>query len=1326
MKQKALIAASILLGMVAGLVVAIQSPRVEANLRAQAVAYARQQGLELSVDSLRLELFPPALVVSGVVLQRPGHAAPWVQLHEGRVQVQPWPSPSGAVVINHLELDGLRINHALDLSEPPADAPKLDLPIDIRELLVWNARARVDWGEGVVALQGVDLSLVPDPEGGRRIALEIGRGKVEGGREPIGFETRLQAHLTGSLDQPERLTLKRSKVFLSRVAFEAQGAVQLAPTGAPPKQHGEQQPPLLLTLEGGADLAELPRLLPQLPPLRGKASLQVELRSETQPAAGLTAELPRVRVSGQIHNAWLEEQHLGDVKLEAVYEDAQLTLESFQVQQAALGKVTGSGSVNISERSVAFTTRVHRLSLPVVMARAGLEDAWVRAAVSGDVQGTGKLSPFRIDARVGLDVQGFEVLDGSYRKPDAEQMLAIPQARVAGKAAVTTRGVEILGVEVSRNETSLLAEGVLSFNPDVGMDLKVSGTKVSLADVGPIAKIPFAGRGSLFAALEGPYESLSISGTPDLEGLEIGGVLLGEAKATVIFENLILHVDRGTLRRKLGGLRGQGLIDFNPSQPQVAGTFSFKNIPMVDALTEVGVDHSTAARVQGVVSGQLQVHGALARPEGVVDFTSPGLAVDGVALGPMEFRVDLGGQHLARISARGTPGGGSLAATVALEPPAAAGHSWYLEGQADLTRVHVEPLARLASALPLTGQVTSQLAFSGAPHRLSGRVHAQVDDLTAWGVSLGQTRIDGDAENGVLTFNARLLEHRASATGTLELFPGFGIEAHASLQNVDVLRVANQRIDDVQVTATGTIELQGQLSKPDELVADIQLTEAPMKLQRYALQLARPAHMRYSAGRVNVKDLGLVGANLELTLTGGMVTSTTPADLELTVTGHGDIAMVKPWLPSLEAAEGAFSVRAHLTGNLEAPLLDGSGRVERARIVPKGVAQELRDLQARFDFSGRNVEIQEGSARVGDGTVDFSGGVVLPAKDSRTQIRLYGGIKNVNLRINRQLTLATSGNLSLVGPLGNLLLKGRMQLHSLRYVKNLELNIESFFPRRDAPLAVPDFAPGHRVEVDVHVQAPGNIRLDAGAVQGEFKGSLDFRGTTDSLGLMGTLTPLWAKARYRDIEFEYIRGDITFTEEFRLYGKYDITARAEGCDMEMTLNINGDSRGDYVIELSGVDENGPVEQQDPWSCLTYGVRLSQFGGQTAVSQAMGAEQTTLEDTLGSGLDLLWGVSGLDAKMRQILPYVDEVRITLGRSGRRGKNRRVAPRLVLAKEVGENLNLKYNGALDQTDDHILSLEYQVTKVATVQGSWVSISDVPVGDFGLDLRLQWQFD
>ena len=150
-------------------------------------------------------------------------------------------------------------------------------------------------------------------------------------------------------------------------------------------------------------------------------------------------------------------------------------------------------------------------------------------------------------------------------------------------------------------------------------------------------------------------------------------------------------------------------------------------------------------------------------------------------------------------------------------------------------------------------------------------------------------------------------------------------------------------------------------------------------------------------------------------------------------------------------------------------------------------------------------------------------------------------------------------------------------------------------------------------------------------------------------------------------------------------------------------------------EPSGKDENGLVDPQDALLCAQFGVRLQDY------TQG-GVER--LRGSLPSAVDALWQVSGMDAQVQRFFPVVDELRLTSGYSK---KTLRIEPRVLLATELGEEWELKYNGPLYYEDtQHVISLEYRLNPNATLESTWVNISETQLGDLGLDLHLQWEFE
>jgi len=234
-------------------------------------------------------------------------------------------------------------------------------------------------------------------------------------------------------------------------------------------------------------------------------------------------------------------------------------------------------------------------------------------------------------------------------------------------------------------------------------------------------------------------------------------------------------------------------------------------------------------------------------------------------------------------------------------------------------------------------------------------------------------------------------------------------------------------------------------------------------------------------------------------------------------------------------------------------------------------------------------------------------------------------------------------------------------------------------------------------------------------------------GTTERVGLIGSVTPLWAKAHYRDNLFKLERGTIDFSEEYRIFTQFDLQTTTEACGMKITVDVHGNS-DQYNVIPGGRDENGAVTPQDVLSCLQFGMRLRDFetqGRATAAQATSGGNSggALSDPMLASGLDVLWTVSGVDRTVKRLLPIkLDEVRLESGWSS---ASRRTTTRVIVGKDLGQDLQLKYSRALDAVDDQGVSVQYRLSRVAAIQGSWLSATAASVGDLGLDLRLRWEF-
>ncbi len=1305
MLRRSVIVLAVLVGALAGTVIALKSPRVARNVQEylSRIVYDKY-GIRLEIEKLSLELAPPGLVAERIAAYRADDREPWLSAQRGRVSLQPWPSPSGALVIHHLEVDGLhgKIDLAPALARASAakdSGAQGDIDIDIVTLLLWNTHLVVDTGHERVTLRGADLALQPARGAGRDLDVAIAQVVIERAERRLALEAALRARLHGSIDRPQSLVIERAYFDTDGAGLGVTGTFGL----------GEHMQ-IDLVGEAHAPLEVLRAWLPSLPPIDGEASARVEVQGS--PA--------RLHSKAQLKLGELKDarRSLGDVEVELAHAGKRIQVASLRYQHRALGTVTGSGWVDLDPAlSAAFKLRLHGLSLPALLDLAGLPDAHVRGGVQGDVALSGTLNPLRLEAQIDSGVTGFEVLNVSFREPSARSFLTLAATSLRGPFVVTSRAVTLNGLHLQRGASLFQVEGTLSYDPSLGLDLRASGETVDLAELGPIAGVMFTGAGTVAASVEGPYRDPTVSGAVDMRELSAQGFLVGDTKATLIYRGRRLEADRVTVRRAAGTIAGAGSMDFREGRAAVEGAFAIDDVDARDLLLTAGVTPGFAQKFRARLRGNVQLAGPLAAPTGSFALRAPELRLGEGRLSDLRLEGEFGGStEKVRAEIVLNPARGAEIRTELKALPHGELHI-----AADLKHVSVEALRSLMGGVPLSGALTGTAQLAGPPGALSGEIKVTADQLVAYGLRLATARLEGVVERGEVSITGTLLDGDVPVVATLDLSRTLDHSARMTFNKLLARRVLDLP-QDVAAKLTGALTSQGSLVDPTSLQMTIDVERAEVSYGATRLTSTTPSHVHYGLGVFHIGPMILAGAGAQLEVSGDVAAQ---GALSLHVQGKGDLRALSGMSPKVEWLGGRYDLDARVQGRLDAPLLEGMVKVMDGALRLTSSGQVVSEVQARVGLAGRLITIESGSAAVGGGTAAVSGQVVLAA-GARPEIDLRADLRSVSIRPYQDLQMTVGGGLNLAGPAGDLELKGNLKIDNLRYTANFDL--PRLIPQRRAPpLAVPTFEPGQSIHLNVRVQAPGNLLVTGNLIDAEFRADLMVTGTTERLGLLGSLTPLRAKARYRDNIFTVERASIDFTEEFRIFTEFDIRATTQACGMRIAVELHGDSDR-YGMTPSGQDKDGPVGQQDVLTCLQFGLRLAELErlreGSGADSQDRPPGEGLLQDPLvQSGLGALLVVTGVDAQVRKLVP-IDEVRLTSGWSS---VSNRPTLRAVVGKELSRKLSLKYSRALTLEDvsDQQLSLEYEISDIATLQGSWMSARDVPVGDLGLDLELRWEF-
>ncbi len=1292
-------------------------------------------GVELMLEQLRVELLPPALEVRGLRLADDAATAPWLTAHRARVVVQPWPSPTGAVIIQALEVDGLRTDVSrftnLDTGATKAEAK---LPVDVLNLHVWNAHVTATTSAlGEVVIDDLQLWMRQSRGAVKNVQVDVGALAVSPDGRPLKAHLSAKATFYGSLDDPQRITLSRFELSNPTVDIHGDGQARLLPLLD-----------FTVHIDTVADLERALTLVPHAPRIGGQGRVQLDLAGGVNEiSATVGADVRGVTLPGRPRPGYARGREprveLGDVSVRARYGGGRIDVETIAVDNPRAGKVEGTGSVTLAgSYAVQAKAQTHRASLPEILDMAGLPDAWVRLLFDGGVEVAGTLKPFALELRVDGRGDDLRVGDRSYRASGSKTYIALDDIGLRGTARLDHRAVALEGLNILLRDARYITSGTLDFDPDVGLSLDVTSDEAELGHLGSIAGLTLEGRGPVQAKVVGPYRSPTIAGTSDIVGLIVAGYAIGDAKGQLSYHHPQLAFNDVTVKRHEGTAHGSGLIDFGTRDPAAKADLTVDHVDLTSALIDVGVPAAVSGRVAARVSGEVKVDGSLLAPAGTAKLRSTAFSIDGVELGAADFEggfdatpwgqaehgqaSEVSAPSVAVTKQREVPAGGKTGelawGRISMQPGGgkADGRAAYRkDGTLALTGNIAQVPARLVTPfvgnIPMTGSVSGQVRLEGTKQTLTGSATARLRDWSVYDCRLETSQVDATFEPGRVLLAAELLSGDASGKGVLLLDDSGTYEATLSGKRIDFARM-------LPVTGPATVIFdanmvtKGKLTDPKSLTADITMSHAEARWRELALTNVEPVRLRYDNEILHVNTLRLAGSGLTLEMSGD---APLHAELDVQAKGGGSLRAIRLLSPRIQSAEGRLELDLRTRGTWANIELDGIASVRNGEVRATNSHQTLEAVSADVSFSGRTLTLDAAQAKVGGGSLKMEGQAVL-AGGAASEVSLRAELAHVTLTPSTDVTTTLSGNLALQGPMDDLLLSGHIKVDQLRYMQNIEL--VSFIPEQTTrPLQVPAIESSEVVRLAVGVTAPNNLVVSNNVLEAELRADLTITGTSNRVGLLGSVTPLWARARYRNNVFNVERASIDFTDEYRIFTQFDIRAVTKACGIDARVSVFGDTES-YNVTATGSDLKGIVDPQDVLACLQFGIRLRQFEGH----EAAGAT-TTLRDTYAGGLDALWTVSGMDEKVRRVLPIeLDEVRLTSGWSSRA---RRTTARILVGKDIGKNVVLRYSRSIEDDQDHNVALEYHLSNVATVQGTWLSVTDAPIADFGLDLRLRWEF-
>ena len=434
--------------------------------------------------------------------------------------------------------------------------------------------------------------------------------------------------------------------------------------------------------------------------------------------------------------------------------------------------------------------------------------------------------------------------------------------------------------------------------------------------------------------------------------------------------------------------------------------------------------------------------------------------------------------------------------------------------------------------------------------------------------------------------------------------------------------------------ATGSLYLMGPIDRPQGSAhlsldglsyRDVKISGLP------PATLSARAELKDGTLKSNLTLQGLTADPLKATLDIPLLLSFSPFGLSLppkgeilgNLEGDLDLERINTLLgPDYQIVKGHFGVDFTLGGTVDAPRIDGQGKVRNGyyEYIPTGTV--LRGAEVEITAKIPRVSIQEARATDGEkGAISLEGWFdILPG--DRFPFKTALTLKQATLIRRDDITATTGGQLILSGSVEKARLTG--QLH----VEHAEFRIPDRLPPDITDLQVievqetaqqeetspqPQANQGLKLLLDVAVDGPGKIFVRGRGLDSEWKCALRISGTAREPMINGNLSVVRGRFDFLGKRFDIQRGTIAFSGAYPPSPMADIVTEAQATDITAQIQLSGSLKSPKLTLTS----DPPLPSDEILSRVLFGRTLTAITPFQALALADAAR--TLAGSGGPGV-----------------------------------------------------------------------------------------------------------
>jgi hypothetical protein len=861
-------------------------------------------------------------------------------------------------------------------------------------------------------------------------------------------------------------------------------------------------------------------------------------------------------------------------------------------------------------------------------------------------------------------------------------------------------------------------------------DLVLAGILTDFGSrTGPVA---FGGRGEFDGTMTGPFRQPRVEGAFTGEDMRAWDTNWGDGAAHIVVENSYVTVEDGIVRKRDGELRAEGL--FSLGYPRDDGGDEINARFRVNRRDLDTLRHAFQLDdwpVSGRLTGEFHLTGEYQRPVGFGAMTID----DGEAYGePFQrgsasLRFEGNGVRLDGVTIAKTGGTITGAAFV--------GWDGTYSFNADGRRIPVERTTLFAypRAQP-SGMV--EFSASGSATFADPRysVRYRINDLFVMqepvGLVTGTLALRGHDLSGELD----IASPRLAVTGNGRIaFSGATSDADLTFRFHDssldpYVRLFVPRLSPyTTAVASGSIHVTGNIADVDHLLVDGTVDRVDMRLFDYAIRNAQPIRISLDNHLVRINDLQLVGDETRLTVGGTIALH--EERISMRAAGEANLGILQGFFRDVRGA-GRAELSAAVDGPLYEPVFSGSATISNGRIRHFSLPNALDAINGTIHFDSRGITLDDVTASLGGGRVQFGGHVGLAGYlPGDLSVILRG--EDMHLRYPAGVRSTVDADLTIRGNFKTPSLAGRVMVKNAIWSRRINPTgglLEFGGGNRSGPETAPvPAAQTLPLRFDIEVVVPSTLRVENNLARLVASADLQLRGTYDRPLLFGRAEVDRGEVMFEGRRYLVTRGNIDFTNPTRIEPFFDVEAetrvRAPGQTYQVTVRAIGTMER-LQPELSS---DPPLPAADVLALLFGDVRQGQGsndfsnaelqalknpGGRQADVLTTRATQilaNPVSSEVGRVVEQTFGVDTFQLTPTLVDPYSLSTSLRVNPSAR----------VTIGKRISDRVYLTFSRNLSSsTSDQIILLEYDESE----RLSWI-LSRNEDSTYAIEVRVRHTF-